>query len=263
MAFNKQKAFGQNFLNDQAVISTIVERAIQALQRFPEASLLEIGPGKGALTLELLKHVLPSTRYYVAERDRDLVSEWKREPRLAGVIEGDFVQTAESTMQQTGKTVVVSNLPYSAGTAIVVLLSEMKSQVEEMILMFQSEVAKRIYSGPSTPDRGSLSLYIQNDWDIEKVLTVRPESFSPPPKVMSEVIRLVKRKAPWIALNSPEDRAAWNDLLKTAFRQRRKMLKGNFKATAWENAFLKSEIDPTKRAESLEWSDWVKLWKSR
>jgi 16S rRNA (adenine1518-N6/adenine1519-N6)-dimethyltransferase len=129
--------------------------------------------------------------------------------------------------------------------------------------MFQAEVAKRLYSGPSTPDRGSLTLFIQNEWEVEKLMVVKPTAFKPPPKVMSEVVRLTRRAQPMINVGTPEKLAAWNDLLKTACKQRRKMLKGNFNSTAWQNAFMQSGVDPTKRAESLTWEEWIQIWKQK
>ncbi len=264
--FNKQKAFGQHFLSDEGVIQEIIHAAEVSLTRNQQSALLEIGPGKGAMTrplIQLLQKEGLSRRFYVSERDRDLIDYWKPESSIHELLEGDFLNITDETLDRLGKLVVVSNLPYSAGTAIVVRLAERASQVQEMVLMFQAEVAKRLYAKASTPDRGSLSLYIQNEWQIDKLISVKPGSFTPPPQVMSEVVRLVRRSESYIPVKQEDQRTAWNDLLKQAFKQRRKMLKGNFSGTAWQEAFLKSGVDPTKRAESLEWEEWVKIWRSR
>jgi 16S rRNA (adenine1518-N6/adenine1519-N6)-dimethyltransferase len=258
--FDKQKAFGQHFLIDPVVITTIGKAALDALIRNPGHALLEIGPGKGAITRPLMENVPKEIPFYIAERDREFIDYWKPETRFAKILEGDVLRQDENEFAAIGPMVVVSNLPYSAGTAIVVMLCEMKHQIPEMVLMFQAEVAKRLYSGPSTPDRGSLSLYIQNEWDIEKLITVKPAAFNPPPRVMSEVVRLKRREKSHIPVETVADRKRFNDLLKRAFQQRRKMLKGNFNGTLWQQSLERSGVDPTLRAEALEWKDWIALW---
>jgi 16S rRNA (adenine1518-N6/adenine1519-N6)-dimethyltransferase len=264
MAFNKQKAFGQHFLKDPAIIDAIVGAAIEAVARarilHPDTALLEIGPGRGAITRPLLERLPIEVPFHLAERDRELIDYWSGESRVNTFLKGDFLDQSDEALEALGPLVVVSNLPYSAGTAIVVRLGERPGQIPEMILMFQAEVAKRLYAGPSTPDRGSLSLYIQNEWDVERVCVVPPAAFAPPPKVMSEVVRLRRREQPRIDVGTPERKQAWNTLLKLAFQHRRKMIKGNFAGTRWQHALEKSGVDPTLRAEGLTWDDWIRLW---
>lgn len=261
-SFDKRKAFGQHFLSDLTVINGIVEETIMAVARHAGHSLLEIGPGKGAITRPLLAKLPIDKSFFVAERDKVLIEFWKPESRITKLLEGDFLDHSEEVLQSLGKCVVVSNLPYSAGTAIVVKLCEHASQIPEMVLMFQAEVAKRLYATPSTPDRGSLSLYIQNEWDVKRLLVVKPEAFNPPPKVMSEVVTLKRREVPHVALPDEAARKKWNELLKTAFLHRRKMLRVNLGKSRWKNALEKSGVDPTLRAEALEWKDWVAIWQN-
>jgi 16S rRNA (adenine1518-N6/adenine1519-N6)-dimethyltransferase len=121
-------------------------------------------------------------------------------------------------------------------------------------------VAKRLYAAPSTPDRGSLSLYVQNEWEVNRLLVVKPEAFDPPPKVMSEVVTLKRRERPYISLPDPDTRKKWNQLLKAAFLHRRKMLRVNLNGTQWKNALDQSGVDPTLRAEALDWKDWIAIW---
>jgi 16S rRNA (adenine1518-N6/adenine1519-N6)-dimethyltransferase len=260
--FDKRKAFGQHFLCDDRIINGIVDAAMNAVERNPDHALLEVGPGRGAITRPLLNRLPLDRTFWVAERDRVLIEFWKPESRINRLLEGDFLAHSDEELKSLGKMVVVSNLPYSAGTAIVVRLCEMADQIPEMILMFQAEVAKRLYADPSTPDRGSLSLYIQNEWDVKRLLVVKPEAFNPPPKVMSEVVVLTKRAIPHIALPDQSARDLWNQLLKTAFQHRRKMLRANLAGTRWKAALDQSGVDPTLRAEALEWKDWIALWKS-
>ena len=260
MPFDKRKAFGQHFLQDSSIISKIVSEAVAASIRHPECAILEIGPGQGALTRPLLQALPIEKRFFLAERDRELISEWRGESRVEKVIEGDFVRVDDGILDAVGPVLVVSNLPYSAGTAIVVRLCERVKQIPEMVLMFQSEVAKRLRADPSTPDRGSLSLYIQNEWEVETLIEVPPAAFRPPPKVQSEVVTLRRRQTPLLDIALPERRALWNQLLKTSFQHRRKMLKGNLREPPFKNALANSGVDVTLRAESLTWDDWKKIW---
>jgi 16S rRNA (adenine1518-N6/adenine1519-N6)-dimethyltransferase len=261
--FDKQKAFGQHFLKDEAVISKIVDAALVAVNQHPATSLLEIGPGQGAITRPLLAGLPIEIPFHLAERDRELIELWSGESRVHTFLKGDFLDQPEEALAGLGPLVVVSNLPYSAGTAIVVRLAERVSQISEMVLMFQAEVAKRLYAKASTPDRGSLSLYIQNEWDIERLCVVPPQAFKPPPKVMSEVVVLKRRAQARIPVDTIENREAFNGLLKLAFKHRRKIIKGNLSGTPWQSALEKSGIHPTRRAESLEWDEWVSLWNHR
>ena len=260
--FNKQKAFGQHFLKDADVIKGIVDAAVLASEDHPECALLEIGPGKGAITRPMLTRIPIESKFILAERDRDLIEYWKGESRVTKILEGDFLNQTDEMLDALGPIVVVSNLPYSAGTAIVVKLAERTKQIPRMILMFQAEVAKRLYAAASTPDRGSLSLYIQNEWEIKRLFTVNPNAFHPPPKVMSEVVSLTRRENSKLSLAAPEAREKFNQLLKTAFRHRRKMIRANFLGTAWQLPFEKSGVESTLRAEALEWKDWELIWKS-
>jgi 16S rRNA (adenine1518-N6/adenine1519-N6)-dimethyltransferase len=262
-AFDKQKAFGQHFLQDQAVIASIRDAALAAVTQHPGHALLEIGPGKGAITRPLLEGLPIEIPFILAERDRELIAFWEGESRVSRFLKGDFLDQPDQALLEIGPFVVVSNLPYSAGTAIVVRLAGMSERIPEMVLMFQAEVAKRLYAGASTPDRGSLSLYIQNEWDVERLLRVPPEAFRPPPKVMSEVVRLKRRSTPRIPVSERDDRNAFNNLLRESFKHRRKMLKGNLSGTPWGAALSKSGVDPTLRAEQLEWADWERLWQHR
>jgi 16S rRNA (adenine1518-N6/adenine1519-N6)-dimethyltransferase len=258
--FDKQKAFGQHFLSDSGVIEQIVSEALAAAERNPGSGLLEVGPGKGAITRPLLNRLPIDVPFFLAERDRELIEFWSGESRVNTFLKGDFLDQSDESLDALGKMVVVSNLPYSAGTAIVVRLAERTTQISEMVLMFQAEVAKRLYAEASTADRGSLSLYIQNEWEVKRLCIVKPEAFRPPPKVMSEVVHMVRRETPLIPLKDEEARKSFNDLLKQAFKHRRKMIKGNFNGTRWQKALETSGVDPTHRAESLEWADWIKLW---
>jgi 16S rRNA (adenine1518-N6/adenine1519-N6)-dimethyltransferase len=265
--FDKRKAFGQHFLKDQKVIETIVSAGVRALTENVDCSLFEIGPGMGALTNSLIerlsKEFAHPRKFFIAERDRLLIERWKDHAAVSKLLEGDVLIHSDEVFQALGSCVVVSNLPYSAGTAIVVRLVELRAQFPEMVLMFQAEVAKRLYAAPSTADRGSLSIYIQNFYEVSRLCVVPPGAFQPPPKVQSEVVILKRRATPIIHLPTAADEKEFEGLVKTGFAHRRKMLKGNFNGTRWQEPFLKSAVDPTKRAESLTFDEWKSIWDSR
>jgi 16S rRNA (adenine1518-N6/adenine1519-N6)-dimethyltransferase len=269
MRFDKRKAFGQHFLTDQTCIQKIIELVMQDDTK----SILEIGPGVGAITNPLLVKIQKQSGRIldIAEIDRDLIKKWQdtaiQNTSIRKVYAGDAVINLPSIfteLRAAGKKYsIVSNLPYSAGTAILVELAKYPELISQMVLMFQKEVAKRVTAAPSTPDRGSLSVLIQNEWNVEECLLVKPQSFQPPPKVDSMVIRLSPKVKPEILLNGTDERQRFDQMLRVAFRQRRKMLRNNFSGDErWGQAFAKSSVAETLRAEQLTFDDWNKIWQA-
>lgn len=271
----RRRAFGQHFLRDQSVCLKIAETALQEAARNQCVALMEVGPGKGAITfplLDLRSHYSQIQKFFMVEKDRNLVSYWqeqledrKKQGKSPFTIEsGDFLLLPEEKWLSQAPMAVVSNLPYSSGTAILNRLARQRDQIPVMVLMFQSEVAKRLRAEPSTPDRGSLSLWIQNHWDVQKLIEVPPRAFSPPPQVDSEVVILRRRKSPWIpGTEDSKGDALWESLLKLAFSQRRKMLRSIFNSKEpWQKALELSGVDGTKRAEALQWSEWEQLFQA-
>lgn len=267
----RRRAFGQHFLRSEKVIHDTCEAARQALLQYRADRLLEIGPGKGALTEPLLRifdsEEMGSVKdFLIIEKDRKIAENWievSRARERVTVVSQDFLEVPVATWAGgRERVVIVSNLPYSAGTAILKILVENDIHIPAMVLMFQEEVAKRIRAEPSTPDRGSLSLWIQNIYQPKKLLRVPPSAFNPPPKVFSEVISLVKRPIPLIpeAHQDPRSRALWNELLRRSFAHRRKMLRSGL--GSWKKVLQESGVDETKRPEALEWEEWRKLFES-
>ncbi len=262
MRFDKRKAFGQHFLVNIKVIEGIVVSALNAVNEHPDATLLEIGPGDGALTLELVKRLPAKTEFFVSEVDRDLIAHWSREPRIQRMIEGDFVKEAEATLAERESFVIVSNLPYSAGTAILSQLIEHPKKVRQMTLMFQKEVADRVAAKAGSTDRGSLSIDVQNRFHVERILIVPPTAFRPPPKVHSAVVVLKPRIEFQINVSGREKE--WTELLRLAFGQRRKTLKNALSMSQpWSDALLKSGVSLTSRAQELDFSEWRAIWSAR
>jgi len=260
MTFDKRKAFGQHFLIDNKVIGQIVTQTLDELKTAAPARLLEIGPGRGALTIPLLES-LPSKTLTVAEIDREFAKWWREEEKILQVIEGDFVKNTEMALNDLGPCIIVSNLPYASGTSILVELAKHPNQVRAMVLMFQREVADRVAAPPMAAKRGSLSVFIQNLWTVDKICDVPPASFKPAPKVWSQVIRLKPKPTPEIVAVTDSNFSRWNDLLRLAFAQRRKTLWNNLKSSEiWARALKSSDLDPSLRAEALSFEQWRKLW---
>jgi len=274
-AQGKRRALGQHFLKDQAIAQAIAERGVLEAVESGCKSLLEIGPGGGAITYPLFEQLKgnPSIRNFrLIEKDDTLALKWLATgqvvPGPAGeckfsVKPGDFLELPETdwlgdpTALPLG---VVSNLPYSSGTAILNRLARHTESIPVMVLMFQAEVAKRLRAEPSTKERGSLSIWVQNLWDVEKFLAVPPRAFAPPPEVNSEVVILKRRTQPRIPHTSaPEDQQVWESFLKTCFAHRRKMLRSSL---PWKNALELSGVDGTKRAEALQWPEWERLFQA-
>lgn len=266
-AQGKRRALGQHFLKDQALANAIAERGVKEALESGCKSLLEIGPGRGAITLPLFEQLKnsPSIRnFQLIEKDEYLAQKWKEQEtgHPFSVRVGDFLEVPESEWlgHSDLPLAVVSNLPYSSGTAILDRLARHTESIPVMVLMFQAEVAKRLRAEPSTKERGSLSIWIQNLWDVEKFLAVPPHAFAPPPEVNSEVVILKRRAQARIPnTTNPEDAVIWESFLKVCFAHRRKMLRSSL---PWRNALELSGVDGTKRAEALQWQEWEQLFQA-
>jgi 16S rRNA (adenine1518-N6/adenine1519-N6)-dimethyltransferase len=268
----RRRALGQHFLRDRAVCDKIADAALGIARDHHCKALLEIGPGRGAITLPLIERVRATPevqKFIVSERDPKLVTYWDEE-RTKGAFDGipevelafgDFMELAESEWLGLTPLCVASNLPYSAGTAIVTRLARHPGPVAGMVLMFQAEVAKRLRAEPGTKAWGSLSVWIQNRWDVTKLVAVPPGAFSPPPEVDSEVVVIIPRSEPRVPVPpDSQSEARWESLLKQAFAHRRKMLRSGLPPSGpWRNALDAAQVDGTKRAEALSWEEWSRL----
>jgi 16S rRNA (adenine1518-N6/adenine1519-N6)-dimethyltransferase len=246
MQYTLKKSLGQHFLTNEAICKQIVA----ALQEGNIAQVLEVGPGAGALTKHLLK--LPINHFKAVELDREKVDYLKLQyPVLAeAIIEGSILDIPVPFQNQF---TLVGNFPYNISTQIVFRLLEWKEQIPVMIGMFQKEVAERIVSKPHTKVYGILSVLVQAFYEVEYLFDVPPESFNPPPKVMSGVIRLKRKETP-VEVRSEK---AFFTLVKAAFGQRRKMLRNPMKPF-FDAAILQEEIF-TKRAEQLTVEEFAAL----
>lgn len=264
-----RRALGQHYLKDSKVINTIADTAIELALKKSCRAILEIGPGKGAITFPILvrRATEPSLEEVILiERDRSLVEGWQSREPNARIEAGDFLDMPEEKWLTSAPLAVVSNLPYSAGTAILTRLARHPSKIRVMVLMFQAEVARRLRADVSTKEWGSLSIWIQNRWDVKKLLHVPPGAFSPPPDVDSEVVILEPRSEPRIAVpGDAQSEALWEKLLSVCFAHRRKMLRSGLPKSGpdggkWIKTLELSGVDGTKRAEALTWEEWQKLF---
>ncbi len=257
----KRRAFGQHFLKDSAISDEIVQTALKEAAANDCRQILEIGPGKGALTLPLLEY-LPDHKkiesLVLVEKDEALGTRWAETHSLRpySVQIADFLDLAPEKWILKPPVAVMANLPYSSSVAILKKLNQFRENIPVMVLMFQAEVSKRLRAEIGTRDCGSLSIYFQNLWEIKKLLGVPPKSFNPPPQVNSEVV-VLKRKSVPLVPGSIEDEALWEEFLRQSFLHRRKMLRSAF---PWKNALEQTGVDDRKRPEALQWHEWISLF---
>ncbi len=248
-AHQARKRFGQNFLVDQTVISSIV-RAI-APQRSDR--LLEIGPGLSALTAPLLDCLDHLT---VIEIDRDLAARLRnRYPtdRLtivnADALQTDFAQFGEGLR-------IVGNLPYNISSPLLFTLADYADQVIDQHFMLQREVVDRMVAEPASGDYSRLSVMLQVRYRMEKMFDVAPEAFDPPPRVTSSIVRMIP-----LGADRPRavDEELFSKIVQRAFSQRRKMLRGVM--GEWTALIPWSElgIEPTWRAEQVSVAGFIAL----
>jgi len=246
MQYTLKKSLGQHFLTDQSVCKKITE----ALSATQFTQLVEVGPGGGALTSYLLQ--IPGIHFKAIELDTEKVAYLLSTfPSLhQKIIEGNILD-AEAPFE--GDFTVIGNFPYNISTQIVFKILDWRLQVPVMIGMFQKEVAERIVSKPNTKVYGILSVLVQAYYDVAYLFDVPAAAFNPPPKVVSGVIQLTRKKEP-IAVKSDK---LFFMLVKAAFNQRRKMLRNPLKPY-FDEAILQEEIF-TKRPEQLSVEEFAAL----
>ena len=247
MAHVARKRFGQHFLSDRGVIDAIVD----AIAPRSADALVEIGPGLGAMTLPLLAYC---ERLTVVELDRDLAARLRRNPSLdvieADVLKVDFAALAAAAGRPLR---VVGNLPYNISTPILFHLLPAASQVVDQHFMLQKEVVDRMVAQPCSKAYGRLSVMLQWRYDIEALLDVPPESFDPPPRVQSAVVRMQPLPARPDA--EPE---LLGELVTVAFSQRRKVLRNTLGRWLEARGFS-GTFDLQRRAEEVAVAEYLAL----
>jgi len=241
-----RKRFGQNFLIDDGIIHAIVN----AIHPQAGETVVEIGPGLGALTKPLLER-LP--HLHAVELDRDIVTRLQRTwpaERLTvhscDALKFDFGALGHDLR-------IIGNLPYNISTPLLFHLMEFAAHIRDMTFMLQKEVVERMVAEPSTPDYGRLSIMLQRRFHLEWLLDVPPTAFNPPPKVDSAVVRLIpKTPSEIVAL----DEALFARVVAAAFSQRRKTLKNTLGSLMKPEDFAALGVDAGKRAEALAVADY-------
>ncbi|HKO60306.1 MAG TPA: 16S rRNA (adenine(1518)-N(6)/adenine(1519)-N(6))-dimethyltransferase RsmA [Pyrinomonadaceae bacterium] len=259
------KRFGQNFLTNQSVI----KRIIGALDPKPGQTLIEIGPGEGALTQPLLEL---KAQVVAIEFDNNLVP-WLQQ-KFGGrenfrLVHADALTTDFCEIIRPSATAdVVANLPYNVSTAILQKLIEQRACVTDMVLMLQREVVDRITAAAGSSERGYLSVLVEAYCETEKLFDVAPGSFRPAPKVWSSVVRITPRMK--TAANVRDEGLLWQ-IVSAGFAQRRKTILNNLRNAppplqeAVKNhggasiVLCRAEVELQRRAETLTLEEWARI----
>lgn len=249
-----RKRFGQNFLDDHNIIANIVH----AISPQPNDLLVEIGPGLGAITTELIEQL---DAMHVVELDRDLIpfliAKFEHTKKLtihqADALSFDFSQLAGETDR---KLRVVGNLPYNISTPLIFHLLEQSTEIQDMHFMLQKEVVDRLAAGVGDKAYGRLGIMVQYHCRVEPLFDVPPESFNPPPKVDSAIVRLIPHEEKPFTTRDPE---LLQRLVTAAFSMRRKTLRNSLKNHATNEQMEAVGINPGDRAEKVPLEAYVAL----
>jgi 16S rRNA (adenine1518-N6/adenine1519-N6)-dimethyltransferase len=265
-----KKSLGQNFLVD----NNYIEKIIDELSLTAEDQVIEIGPGRGALTEKLVESGAAVT---AIEVDKDLIPVLQEQ--FSGsenfylvnedALQADFGKILDSSFEKSSSQLIVhsaklvANLPYYISTAILQRLIEQRQCFSELVLMLQREVVDRITAEPGNSERGFLTVLAEAYMQAEHLFDVPPNAFRPAPKIWSAVVRLTPKKDPGIA-----DEKLFREIIAAGFAYKRKTILNNFKNTPpklkekfsdAQKLLEDNEIDPQRRAETLTIIEWKRL----
>ena len=250
-----RKRFGQNFLVSDGVIRKIVE----AIAPRAGDTVVEIGPGLGALTEPLLERI---DHLHVVEIDRDLIARLRQRfpPQRLSIHEGDALEFDFGTLKGAGPLKIVGNLPYNISSPLLFHLVPFAPLVYDMHFMLQKEVVDRMVAAPGSKDFGRLSVMLQYRYHMERMFIGPPGAFNPPPKVDSAIVRMIPVDFSKVgAGGTATDPALFAKVVTAAFSQRRKMLRNTLREFIGEAALAALGITPTARAEDIAVADYVRL----
>ncbi|RMG90809.1 MAG: ribosomal RNA small subunit methyltransferase A [Zetaproteobacteria bacterium] len=242
-----KKSLGQHFLRDPQAI----DRILSLLPR--SCSVLEIGPGLGALTTPLLERC---ERLVLIEKDDRFAEHWRHVARRRSglhVVHADVMQCLTETVTQHRPEWILGNLPYNISGPLTALLASYPLE-GGMVLMYQREVAERICAGPGSRLYGNLSVLVRHYYEPKICLRLPPGAFCPPPKVHSAVVLLKPRGLPLACTYT-----ALQKTVRLGFAHRRKTLRNNFRGILDEEQMLSLGIDPGLRPEQLDQASWTRL----
>jgi 16S rRNA (adenine1518-N6/adenine1519-N6)-dimethyltransferase len=252
-----KRRFGQNFLQDQ----NIVKKIITAIAPKKGQHMVEIGPGLGALTRELLP-ILKVME--VIELDRDLIPKLQNactnlgqlNIHQADVLQFDFKKLLRATRRAPGQLRIVGNLPYNISTPLIFHLLKQIDCISDMHFMLQQEVVDRLAAQPGSKTYGRLSVMVQYFCQVTKLFTVPPGAFYPAPKVYSAFVRLIPHKKISLPVT---DSDMLEKVVKQAFNQRRKTIQNSLKKLISSEQLINLNINPKLRPEQLTVEDFVKI----
>lgn len=260
-----KKSLGQNFIIDTNILRNIVD----AGDVDKDTTVIEIGPGIGALTEQIAKQAKEVFAFEIDDRLLpvldDTLSPYDNITIFhQDILQVDFKQFEEEHLSDASRIVVIANLPYYITTPIIMGLLESELPVETMVLMMQKEVASRLEAKPSTKAYGSLSIALQYYTEVEVAFTVPRTVFMPQPNVESAIIRLDIRPEPVVQV---KNQALFMKLIRASFQQRRKTIWNNLRKSlefkeqeeGLREAFVHSGIDPSRRGESLTIQEFAQL----
>ena len=248
-----RRRFGQHFLHDHAVVRRIVD----AIAPRPGELIVEIGPGRGALTFPLLAS---GCELHVVEIDRDLAAALRertpRHPNLA-VHEADALELDLTRVAPPPRRIrVAGNLPYNISTPLVFRLLAALPRITDMHLMLQREVVDRMVSPPGARAYGRLSVMVQLDCEVERILRVGAGAFSPAPRVESAVVRLRPRQRRTLDATA---RSRFDAIVRSCFSARRKTLRNALRGLGGEPVITAAGLDPRARPETLTIDEFADL----
>lgn len=260
-----QKRFGQNFLTNKSIINRIIE----SLDPKPGETIIEIGPGEGALTHPLLER---QSLVVAIEFDNSLIPALEQKFGVHEnfhLVHADAVATDFCEIIKPSPTArVVANLPYNVSTAILQKLIEQRACLTEMVLMLQREVVERITAAPGSSERGYLSVLVEAYCETEKLFDVAPGSFRPAPKVWSSVLRVTPRGES--AAEVKDGKLLWQ-IVSAGFAQRRKTILNNLRNAppplqeivknhgGASIVLCRAEVELQRRAETLTLEEWARI----
>lgn len=245
-----RKRFGQHFLISDDIIGQIV--AAVAPQN--DQTIVEIGPGRGAITDSLARQ---AGQFHAIEFDRDLVPVLSRRYQDNDRVTIHEADALQFDFRQIGDQLrIVGNLPYNISTPLLFHLLNFKDTISDMHFMLQKEVVERMAAGPGSKRYGRLTIMLGCQIDVVKLFDVPPDAFSPPPRVTSSVVRLRPKPSPAIGIVSPE---VLESLVKQAFSRRRKTLRNALQGMADDACLQGLHLDPVMRPEQVPIEKWVAL----
>jgi 16S rRNA (adenine1518-N6/adenine1519-N6)-dimethyltransferase len=253
MPHTPRKRFGQHFLHDPAIIA----RILAAVQPRESETLVEIGPGQGAITVPLLQ---AAGRLQVVELDRNLIDPLRNQCRELGELtlhNADALQVDFCRLTRDARPLrVIGNLPYNISTPLLFHLLSQARCIGDMHFMLQKEVVDRLAASPGNRQYGRLSVMVQYRCRVTPLFSVGPGAFQPPPRVESAFVRLEPYREPPVAAR---DAALLEQLVRQAFAQRRKTLRNALRGLLGADEIRRAGVDPSTRAEMLGVAEFAAL----